>query len=130
MSRLLTAFQQRFLRSMAFAILLTLISSLILPGATWAASSLGVDNGHLSTCPASNNCVVSQNADAKHAIDPISYHLDRNAAREILLKVLSVVPRTEVVEQTDTYIHALSKSRIFKFVDDVEFYLPAKLMSQ
>ncbi|AVH71636.1 DUF1499 domain-containing protein [Nostoc sp. 'Lobaria pulmonaria (5183) cyanobiont'] len=125
MSRLLTVFRQRFLRSIAFAILLTLISSLILPGATWAASSLGVNNGHLSSCPASNNCVVSQNADAKHAIDPIPYHVDRNAAREVLLKVLGVVPRTEIVEQTDNYIHALSKSRIFKFVDDVEFYLPA-----
>ncbi|MFN6531023.1 DUF1499 domain-containing protein [Nostoc sp. ChiSLP03a] len=124
MSRLLTAFRQRFLRSIAKAILLTLISSLILPGATWAVSSLGVDNGHLSSCPASNNCVVSQNADEKHAIDPIPYHVDRNAAREILLKVISVVPRTEIVEQTDNYIHALSKSRIFKFVDDVEFYLP------
>ncbi|MEH2088943.1 MULTISPECIES: DUF1499 domain-containing protein [unclassified Nostoc] len=124
MSRLLTAFRQRFLRSIAFAILLTLISSLILPGATWAASSLGVDNGHLSSCPASDNCVVSQNADEKHAIDPIPYHVDRNAAREILLKVIGVVPRTEIVEQTDNYIHALSKSRIFQFVDDVEFYLP------
>lgn len=125
MSRLLRAFRQQFLWSIAFTILLTLISSLILPGATWAASSLGVDNGHLSSCPASDNCVVSQNADAKHAIDPIPYHVDRNAAREILLKVLGVVPRTEIVEQTDNYIHALSKSRIFKFVDDVEFYLPA-----
>ncbi|MEH2040997.1 DUF1499 domain-containing protein [Nostoc sp.] len=124
MSRLLTAFRQRFLRSIAFAILLTLISSLILPGATWAASSLGVDNGHLSSCPASDNCVVSQNADEKHAIDPIPYHVDRNAAREILQKVIGVVPRTEIVEQTDNYIHALSKSRIFQFVDDVEFYLP------
>nr|WP_322686597.1 DUF1499 domain-containing protein [Nostoc sp. DedQUE07]MDZ8133218.1 DUF1499 domain-containing protein [Nostoc sp. DedQUE07] len=124
MSRLLTAFRQRFLRSIAKAILLTLISSLILPGATWAASSLGVENGHLSSCPASNNCVVSQNADEKHAIDPIPYHVDHNAAREILLKVIGVVPRTEIVEQTDNYIHALSKSRIFKFVDDVEFYLP------
>ncbi|MEH1951658.1 MAG: DUF1499 domain-containing protein [Nostoc sp.] len=124
MSRLLTAFRQRFLRSIAFAILLTLISSLILPGATWAASSLGVDNGHLSSCPASDNCVVSQNADEKHAIDPIPYHVDRNAARKILLKVIGVVPRTEIVEQTDNYIHALSKSRIFQFVDDVEFYLP------
>ncbi|MEH2426693.1 MAG: DUF1499 domain-containing protein [Nostoc sp.] len=123
MSRLLTTFRQRFLRSI-FAILLTLISTLILPGATWAASSLGVDNGHLSSCPASDNCVVSQNADEKHAIDPIPYHVDRNAAREILLKVIGVVPRTEIVEQTDNYIHALSKSRIFQFVDDVEFYLP------
>ncbi|MFS0516506.1 DUF1499 domain-containing protein [Nostoc sp. UIC 10607] len=125
MSHLLKAFQQRFLRSITLAILLTLISSFILPGATWAASSsLGVDNGYLTACPASDNCVVSQNADAKHAIDPITYHLDRNTAREILLKVLGVVPRTEIVEQTPNYIHALSKSRIFKFVDDVEFYFP------
>ncbi|MBG1242886.1 DUF1499 domain-containing protein [Nostoc sp. NZL] len=125
MSHLLKAFQQRFLRSITLAILLTLISSFILPGATWAASSsLGVDNGYLTACPASDNCVVSQNADAKHAIDPITYHLDQNTAREILLKVLGVVPRTEIVEQTPNYIHALSKSRIFKFVDDLEFYFP------
>ncbi len=77
------------------------------------------------SCPASNNCVVSQNADDKHAIDPINYHVDRDAARETLLKVLGVVPRTEIVEQTDDYIHALSLSRIFKFVDDVEFYFPS-----
>ena len=126
MSHLLTAFTQRLLRMITFVIFLTLISSLILPSPTWAESSgLGVDNGHLSSCPASNNCVVSQNADAKHAIDPITYNIDRDAARETLLKVLSVVPRTEVIEQTDNYIHALSKSRIFKFIDDVEFYFPA-----
>ncbi|MBD2244621.1 DUF1499 domain-containing protein [Nostoc sp. FACHB-888] len=126
MSRLLTAFAKRLLRSITFVILLTLINTLILPAATWAASSsLGVDNGHLSSCPASDNCVVSQDGDPKHAIDPIPYHIDRNAARKTLLKVLTVVPRTEVIEQTDNYIHALSKSRIFKFIDDVEFYFPA-----
>lgn len=126
MFHLPTAFKQRLLRMITFVIFLTLISGFILPAPTWAESSgLGVDHGHLSSCPASNNCVVSQDADAKHAIDPITYHVDRDAARETLLKVLSVVPRTEVVEQTDNYIHALSKSRIFKFVDDVEFYFPA-----
>ncbi len=125
MSRLLTAFTQQLLRSIALVILLTLINSLILPTAAWAASSgLGVDNGHLSSCPASDNCVVSQDGDSKHAIDPIAYHIDRDAARKTLLKTLTVVPRTEVIEQTDNYIHALSKSRIFKFIDDVEFYFP------
>jgi uncharacterized protein (DUF1499 family) len=98
---------------------------LIVPGTTWAFSSgLGVNNGHLSSCPASNNCVVSQNADSKHAIDPIVYHVERDTARKILLKVLTVVPRTEIIEQTNNYIHALSKSRVFKFIDDLEFYLP------
>lgn len=114
-------------RLIAFALLifLTLTGSLIFPVATWASPvGLGINNGYLTNCPASQNCVVSQNADDKHTIDPINYHVDRDKAREILLKVLTVVPRTEVIEQTDNYIHATSKSRIFKFVDDVEFYFP------
>lgn len=125
MFRLLKAIAQQFLLTIILATFF-LTSSLILSVPTWAAASgLGVNNGSLSACPTSPNCVVSQNADPKHAINPIPYHVSRDQAREILLKVLSVVPRTEVVEQTDSYIHALSKSRIFKFVDDVEFYLPA-----
>lgn len=97
---------------------------LILTGIALPADALGINEGHLSNCPASQNCVVSQDADVKHAIDPISYHVDRDTARKTLLKVLTVVPRTQVEEQTDKYIHALSKSRIFRFVDDVEFYFP------
>ena len=114
-------------RLIAFAlgIFLTLTGSLMLPDAAWAATSgLGVTDGHLAACPASPNCVVSQDGDPKHAIDPIAYHVDRDRAKEILLKVINAVPRTEVIEKTDNYIHALSKSRIFKFVDDVEFYFP------
>ncbi|MBE9007914.1 DUF1499 domain-containing protein [Fortiea sp. LEGE XX443] len=123
MSILLTSLRLRILTVVIFV---TLTWSFILPSAAWAFSSgLGVNNGHLATCPTSDNCVVSQDADSKHGIDPISYHLDRDTARETLLKVLSVVPRTEVLEQTDNYIHAISKSRIFKFVDDVEFYFPS-----
>jgi uncharacterized protein (DUF1499 family) len=113
----------RLLKAITLGIFLILTSSLCNIPNTWAAG-LGVSHDHLTSCPASPNCVVSQDADTKHTIDPITYHIDRNAARETLLKVLTVVPRTEVVEQTDSYIHALSKSRIFGFVDDVEFYLP------
>ncbi|MBW4641497.1 MAG: DUF1499 domain-containing protein [Goleter apudmare HA4340-LM2] len=120
------AFSQRLLLNIIVVIFLTLTSSFILPAAAWATvSGLGVDNGHLTACPASPNCVVSQDGDAKHSIDAIAYHVDREKARETLLKVLGVVPRTEIVEKTDDYIHALSKSRIFQFVDDVEFYFPA-----
>jgi len=122
----LIAFAKRLPWSIAFVILLNLTVNLIFPATTWAASAnLGVSDNHLAACPTSPNCVVSQNADSKHAINPIPYHVDRDTAKETLLKVLTVVPRTEVVENTDNYIHALSKSRIFKFVDDVEFYFPA-----
>ncbi|MBU7582985.1 MAG: DUF1499 domain-containing protein [Nostoc sp. TH1S01] len=126
MMRLLTAVTQKYLLNMAVVIFITLASSFSLPAPVWAASSsLGIDHAHLTPCPSSPNCVVSQDADAKHSIDPIAYHVDRDTARATLLKVLTVVPRTEVIEQTDNYIHALSKSRIFKFIDDVEFYFPA-----
>ncbi|MBD2594193.1 DUF1499 domain-containing protein [Nostoc spongiaeforme FACHB-130] len=125
MMRWLTAITQRNLLNMAVVIFIALASSFIVTNpVVWAASSLGIDHGHLTACPSSPNCVVSQGADAKHAIDPIAYHVDRDTARATLLKVLTVVPRTEVIEQTDNYIHALSKSRIFKFIDDVEFYFP------
>ncbi len=109
----------------ALGIFLSLIVTLTLPTAAWAVSySLGVSNSHLAVCPDSPNCVISQDGDSKHAIAPIKYHTDRDVAQKTLLKVLTVVPRTEVVETTDNYIHALSKSRIFGFIDDVEFYFP------
>lgn len=120
MSRLI-AFVERLSKSIALLIFLTLTVSVCNMGETWALSA---SNNHLASCPASQNCVVSLNADSKHAIEPIAYHIDRDKARDILLKVLTVVPRTEVIEQTDNYIHATSKSRIFKFIDDVEFYFP------
>lgn len=85
---------------------------------------LGVDDGSLSPCPKSPNCVVTQNADESHSIVPIAYRTDLDTARETLLKVLSVVPRTEVTAQTDDYIRAQSTSRLMGFIDDIEFYFP------
>lgn len=90
------------------------------------APELGVREGQLSPCPDSPNCVVSQNADADHEIPPLSYTSGRDTARETLLKVLTVVPRTRVVEQTDDYIRFESSSRLLGFVDDGEFYFPAE----
>lgn len=125
MFRILQVCTQRLMQGITLVIFLTLITSLILPIATWADShGLGVQLGHLSPCPVTDNCVLSQDTDAKHAIAPIPYHVDRDTARQTLLKVLAVVPRTEVLEKKENYVYAISKSRIFKFVDDVEFYFP------
>ena len=110
----------RFL-SIVFGLFVFLFGSLSFSN---SALALGVNNGVLSNCPASPNCVVSQNGDAEHSIDAITYNSDRATAKESLLKVLSVVPRTEVIEETDDYILSESTSRIFKFVDDAEFYFP------
>ena len=89
-------------------------------------SNLGIHDGKLNPCPASPNCVVSQDGDTEHTIEPIAYEGDRDAVREVLLQVLSVVPRTTVSEETNDYIRAESNSRLLGFVDDLEFYLPSE----
>lgn len=87
-------------------------------------TDLGVQDDSLAACPESPNCVVTQEANDPHTIAPITYQTDLDTARETLLKVLTVVPRTEIVEQTDNYIRAKSTSRLMGFIDDVEFYFP------
>ena len=94
----------------------------LFPGST--PDNLGVTEHHLSACPTTPNCIVSQGADADHAIDPIAYSGDRETICQALEQVISIVPRTQIVEATENYIHAESSSRLLGFVDDVEFYLP------
>ena len=101
----------------------------VLPGLKGAFTgerpdNLGVVDGHLAGCPASPNCVVSQGADKEHAIAPITYDGNRAAARANLIDIIGVVPRTQIVLQSDDYILAESESRLMGFVDDTEFYFP------
>ncbi|MBD1914298.1 MULTISPECIES: DUF1499 domain-containing protein [Cyanophyceae] len=85
---------------------------------------LGIQDGKLFPCPSTSNCVVSQGADKDHAIAPIAYTGSREEARKLLIRVLGVVPRTEIATQQENYIRVKSTSRIMGFVDDTEFYLP------
>lgn len=88
--------------------------------------NLGVQGQHLAPCPETPNCVSSQigSADPSHHIDPIPYQGDRPRAQALLIDVLGVVPGTTIVGQTEDYVRAESHSRLFGFVDDVEFYFP------
>ncbi|NER21179.1 MAG: DUF1499 domain-containing protein [Symploca sp. SIO1C2] len=89
-----------------------------------APQDLGINKELLKPCPASPNCVISQNGDDTHSIKPITYQTDRETARKVLLKVLTVVPRTTVIEETENYIRTESSSSLLGFVDDGEFYFP------
>ena len=69
----------RFL-SIIFSLVIILSSNLVLSGSALAA--VGINNGHLESCPSSPNCVVSQDGDREHTIDPITYSGDRADAKE------------------------------------------------
>ncbi|WCL48332.1 DUF1499 domain-containing protein [Leptospira sp. GIMC2001] len=91
-------------------------------------SDLGVNsNGMLKECPSSPNCVSSfcEPTD-EHYLAPISYTTSTAEAKQQLLKVIESSDRTEIVVDSDNYIHAEYTSKLMRYVDDVEFYFDDK----
>lgn len=86
-----------------------------------AHSRLGLKNGKLAPCPASPNCVSTRAEDDLHRIAPLKYQGSQADARARLLDVIRSMPRTRVKKAEEDYIHATFRSRIFQFIDDVEF---------
>ncbi len=87
-------------------------------------TNLGVKDGRLADCPQSPNCVSSQSVvgDKEHYIQPLHYSGSRDEAKAALISVIESMKRTKIITVTDDYVYAEFTSRIFRFVDDVEFY--------
>lgn len=113
------------------ALLLTAIvlleGSIIISGGTMFAgkrpTNLGVNSGKLTPCPASPNCVCSQNQDDLHKIAPLTYAVSKPEAISKLKAVITDLPRTKIITETEDYIYAEFTTSLMKFVDDVEFYV-------
>ncbi len=87
-------------------------------------ADLGVTNGLLASCPASPNCVSSQSHDKVHYIAPLQVEGDPQQAMARLADIIRHLPRTKIITRNDHYLYATFRSRVWGFVDDVEFYLP------
>jgi uncharacterized protein (DUF1499 family) len=85
--------------------------------------NLGVHDGKLAPCPASPNCVSSQSSDREHSIEPLRYTGSPGDAMDRLKKIVIGMKRSRVITETGSYIHAEFTSVLFRFVDDVEFFL-------
>lgn len=80
----------------------------------------------LMNCPGSPNCVSSYPESGYADLSPWEYgEHSRNQARDALLNTLDELPRTEIQTVQDNYIHAVHRSELFRFRDDLEFHLPA-----
>ena len=75
----------------------------------------------LPPCPSSPNCVSTQATDEGHAIDAIRYRKVKAEAKEALKKAMRSLPRTQLVDEDESYLHYECTSLLFRFVDDVEF---------
>lgn len=80
--------------------------------------NLGVRDGKLAPCKRSPNCVSSQAspADAEHYIAPL--HGTMQAVRRAVLDF----PRTRIVNEKADYLYAEFRTRLMRYVDDVEFF--------
>ena len=97
---------------------------LVLLGCTGTRpNNLGVKSGELAPCPDSPNCVSTEARDAKHRIEPLKYSTSREEAMRKLTAAIQSMPRRKIVIATGNYLHVEFSSAIFRFVDDVEFFL-------
>jgi uncharacterized protein (DUF1499 family) len=86
-------------------------------------AQVGLTDGKLTACPDSPNCVSSQSADPRHAIDPLRYEGTVGKARELLIEAVSGMKRARMTVVEERYLQAEFTSPLLRFVDDVEFLL-------
>lgn len=76
---------------------------------------IGIQNGRLTPCPDSPNCVSSYATDESHGIAPLAATIPQ------IESVLLDMERTNIVASRGNYLYAEFTSRLLGFVDDVEF---------
>jgi uncharacterized protein (DUF1499 family) len=108
-------------------LLLLLISFLGLYGLSMSAttpSNLGINNGQLAECPESPNCVSTQTDRDSHRMAAIPFEgSHQQAMTRIKSTITDSFPRARLVSENDNYLHYEFTSLVFRFVDDVEFFV-------
>ncbi|MFZ2631925.1 MAG: DUF1499 domain-containing protein [Desulfosalsimonadaceae bacterium] len=110
----------------AYGVIFPAMAGLLIVVGACGSSKIGMQNNRLMPCPDSPNCVSSFETDPSHFVEPIRYKGSRTDAHQKLLSILHAAKRVKVVTSEENYIHAEFTSLIFRFVDDVEFYMDEK----
>ena len=79
----------------------------------------------LAPCPRTPNCVSTKSADPARRMAPIPFGGTLAEARERLLAVLAATPGATVVTAGEAYVKAEFRTRLLRFVDDVDLVLDA-----
>lgn len=110
----------------AVAVLVPLLVSVafaVMSATSRRPTTLGVRDRRLAPCPGSPNCVSTQ-ADREHQnIDSIPLTIDAAEAMQALKRIVSAIPRAQIITADDHYLHVEFTSALFRFVDDVELFV-------
>jgi uncharacterized protein (DUF1499 family) len=96
---------------------------IILLSMSWTtdSSSSFSEKTKLDPCPNSPNCVSTQETRKRKRMRPILFTESPDLAIEKLEKMLASKSRVTLVEKKGNYLHYEFKTKIGKFIDDVEF---------
>jgi len=84
---------------------------------------LGVKDGRLARPKSTPNCVSSQAdaADTEHFIAPFSFKGDAAAAMAAVRRAVEGMDGATVIRHEGAYLYAEFRTKVMRFVDDVEF---------
>ena len=83
---------------------------------------LGLENQLLSPCPGTPNCVSSQEKNAQHRIQPLTFEGSLELAKERLHRVIKSMRGSRIITQEVVYWHVEFTTQLLRFIDDVEFF--------
>jgi uncharacterized protein (DUF1499 family) len=107
-------------RSIQLCLKLALILFIVNGCSGKRSDDIGIGSSGLRSCPKSPNCVSSEANDEQHAIESFRLKGDPNASWPLIRDEIVSMPRWVIVTATDNCIHVECKSRIFRFIDDLE----------
>ena len=107
----------------SLVVLSPVIALAVLSALASKPKNLGENNGLLAPCPNSPNCVSTQTSDSQHTIEAMVFDGSPEDAMRKIKAVLAVIPRIEIITETESYIHAEATSLIFRYRDDIEFVI-------
>ena len=84
---------------------------------------IGLQNGKLSPCPSSPNCVSSDATTAIHQIAPFTLTGPSTQAQDKLVSFLKSLPNVTLITNTPGYVHAEFRTPGMSFIDDAEFVI-------
>jgi len=80
-------------------------------------------NGQLLPLSDKPNCVSTQTNDSSKKMNPLPFMGTTIETKEKISAILQSIDRMYIETESIQYIHAIEKSKLFKFKDDVEFLL-------
>ncbi len=112
-------------RALRIVVIVLVLAALAMAGRLVLLARKGgsVVQERMASCPASPNCVSSQEERASHRVEPLSVVGSPSDAFRRAAEAVRTLPRTTIRTEESGYLHAECASALFGFVDDLELEL-------